>query len=323
MFRLFRRLQPDLVHTHTAKAGAVGRVAGILYRATTRRRCRFIHTYHGHVFHSYYGALKTRLFLSVERALARFATDRIVVLSPQQLHEIHTVFRIGRREQFTIVPLGIDLQSVSTSAAQRTQLRADLGISEKEALVGIVGRLAPIKNHDLFLRVARRLGNGVRFVIFGDGSEKPSIERSIDELQVRDRVSFAGVRDPAEIYSAADVIALTSLNEGTPLALIEAMAAGVPIVSTSVGGVVDLLGAVTASIDEQNARYEIRQRGITAASTDDAGFAAGLQRLLSDDRLRSTVARDAKEYVAKNYSKDRLVADIIRLTRELAAEPAQ
>src|SRR5437868_6537121 len=104
MFRLFYRLRPDIVHLHTAKAGAVGRIAGLLYRYTTRRRCRFIHTYHGHVFHSYYGAVKTRLFLTIERTLARLATDRIVVLSPQQLDEIHRVFRIGRREQFTIVP---------------------------------------------------------------------------------------------------------------------------------------------------------------------------------------------------------------------------
>ena len=116
LFRLMSRERPDLVDTHTAKAGTVGRVAGLMYRWLTPstlvgkpRKCRFVHTYHGHVFHSYYGPLKTRLFLGIERLLARLATDRIVVVSEQQRHEINEVFRVGRRSQFAVIPLGIDL----------------------------------------------------------------------------------------------------------------------------------------------------------------------------------------------------------------------
>src|SRR5918998_3033861 len=118
LYGLFRRLQPDIVHTHTAKAGTVGRVAGLLYKWLTPsalagrpRACRFVHTYHGHIFHSYYGPWKTRLFLWIERALARAVTDRVVVISPQQLAEINGQFRVGRPEQFAVIPLGLDVHA--------------------------------------------------------------------------------------------------------------------------------------------------------------------------------------------------------------------
>src|SRR5947209_2224419 len=129
LFRLLRRERPDIVHTHTAKAGTVGRVAGLLYRWLTPpallgrpRRCRFVHTYHGHIFHSYYGPWKTRFFLAVERALARLATDRIVVVSAQQLEEIHGRFGVGRARQFAVVPLGLDTAPFRDWAARRERL---------------------------------------------------------------------------------------------------------------------------------------------------------------------------------------------------------
>src|SRR5262249_53844214 len=131
IYRLMRREQPDIVHTHTAKAGAVGRVAGLMYRWLTPlalmgkpRRCRFVHTYHGHVFHSYYGPGKTKLFLAIERGLARSPTDRIVVVSEQQREEINERFRVGRREQFEVIPLGLDLDVFSNWPARRERVRA-------------------------------------------------------------------------------------------------------------------------------------------------------------------------------------------------------
>src|SRR5919206_1295176 len=130
LYRLLRRERPDIVHTHTAKAGTVGRVAGLLYRWLTPsalvgrpRRCRFVHTYHGHIFHSYYGRWKTRLFLFVEQVLARLATDRIVVISPQQLEEINGRFRVGERSQFEGIPLGLDTRPFDDWAARRHVLR--------------------------------------------------------------------------------------------------------------------------------------------------------------------------------------------------------
>src|SRR6184192_1669273 len=299
LWRLMVRFRPDVVHTHTAKAGAAGRIAGLLYRVVSRGRCVFVHTFHGHVFHGYYSRWKTRMFLAIERFLARVNTDRIVVLSEQQLREIRDEFRIGRAEQFVVVPLGIEL-------LRRAEDR------HAEIVVGIVGRLTPIKNHDLFLRVAARLRDLARFAIYGDGAERAQLERRAAALGLGDRVVFAGTRDVGEIYAALDILALTSRNEGTPLAIIEAMAAGRPVIATAVGGVVDLLGAV----EQRMEGFDLRERGVTAASDDDAGFAAGLGLLLHDAPLRARLAARGRAYVERTHAKERLVADIIRVYRE-------
>lgn len=322
-YRLFVRKGPDIVHTHTAKAGTIGRVAGLMYRYATPgllvgrpRRCRFVHTYHGHVFHSYYGKWKTRFFLAIERTLARLNTDRIIVLSEQQRQEIAERFGIGRPEQFTVIRLGIDEAAVRADADAGRALRRELGIGDSETVVAIIGRLTAIKNHDLFLRAAARV-RGVRFVIFGDGSDRGALVQRATDLGLAGTLIFGSTRTPAQIYGASDIVALTSLNEGTPLTLIEAMSNGIPIVSTAVGGVVDLLGAAEQSVEQNGGRYDIRQRGITTASGDEVGFAAGLRRLLHDHELRGMFARRGRNFVAAAYSKDRLVADIMRLYREL------
>jgi len=132
LFRLMRSERPDIVHTHTAKAGTVGRVAGMMYSALSARRCRFVHTYHGHVFHSYYGKVKTSLFLAIERFLARFGTDRIVVISEQQRREINEVFRVGRRNQFVVIPLGIDLSAYASWRSQRSYMRSELKLKDDD-----------------------------------------------------------------------------------------------------------------------------------------------------------------------------------------------
>jgi glycosyltransferase involved in cell wall biosynthesis len=315
MFRLMLTLRPDVVHTHTAKAGTIGRAAGLLYRFLTPgiligrpRRCRFIHTYHGHIFHSYYGRMKTSLFLTVERVLARFATHRIIVLSDQQLEEINGHFRVGSREQFSVVPLGIDLEAARGEQTAGERLRAELGIGPDELVIGIIGRLTAIKNHDLFLRVASRL-DGARFVVFGDGADRAGLQG-----RATGNVVFAGTRHPKAIYAATDIVALTSLNEGTPLALIEAMANGLPIVSTAVGGVVDLLGPIVCS-----GEYDVRERGITVKSNDDAAFAAALQRVIGDRELRDIFAARGPAFVEERYSRERLINDIQRLTREVGS----
>lgn len=161
LYKLFLRERPDIVHTHTAKAGTVGRIAGLLYLWLTPnallarpRVCRFVHTYHGHIFHSYYGPLKTRIFLLIEKGLAKLITDRIVVVSEQQRREINEEFGVGRPNQFSVVPLGIDLNVFSNWRERGQSFRAELDLQADDILVGIVGRLTEIKNHDLFLRVA-------------------------------------------------------------------------------------------------------------------------------------------------------------------------
>ena len=322
LYRLMVRERPDIVHTHTAKAGTVGRVAGFLYRWMTPaillgrpRRCRFVHTYHGHVFHSYYGPTKTRLFLAIERLLAKLATDRIVVISSQQRNEIHEQFGVGRREQFAVVPLGIDLSIYENWAARREAFRREqLGVGSDEILVGIIGRLTEIKNHQLFLQVAAQLKQiskkKVRFVIIGDGALRPQLESQTDALGLREDVLFLGTRnDPENFYPALDIVALTSLNEGTPLSLIEAMANERPVIATAVGGVVDLLGPKLEAADG----YHVCERGVLIEGQNVEGFAAGLERLIEDGAIRRDLATRGLEFVIQNYSKDRLLRDISEL----------
>jgi glycosyltransferase involved in cell wall biosynthesis len=301
VWRLMVRVRPDIVHTHTAKAGAVGRLAGLLYRFFTPsilllrpRRCKFVHTYHGHVFRHYYGATKTRIFLFPERLLARLNTDRIIVLGEQQLREIRDTFAIGRPDQYVTVPLGIDVHDLDVDSTRGAALRAAWGIDAGETVVGIVGRLAAIKNHDLFLRVAARSSNGTRFVVYGDGGERDRLIHRAAELKIDDRIVFAGTRDADEIYASLDVAALTSRNEGTPLAIIEAMAAGKPVVSTAVGGVVDLLGAVEQRIETDGSFFEIRERGLTARSDDAEGFSGALEHLSTTKRYGAGWSSEAR-----------------------------
>lgn len=313
LVRFFVRHRPDIVHTHTAKAGAAGRAAGLIYRLLTWRRVKFVHTFHGHVFHSYYGALKTRFFLTIEKLLARWNTSVIITISEQQRREIHETFGVGRAHQFRVIPLGIDLAELSSPR-----------VPHEGTIVAIVGRLTAIKNHELFLRViaSRDWPAEVRFVVYGDGSDRAMLEARAAALGVAQRVEFAGTRAAREIYSVTDVCALTSLNEGTPLAIIEAMTNGIPSVSTAVGGVVDVLGSVIEQVTEDGAVYEIRERGITAASGDERGFAAGLARLLADAELRRQFAERGREFARSTYSKERLVNDIRTLYRELAGGTA-
>ena len=336
LYRLLVRERPDLVHTHTAKAGTVGRIAGMFYRWLTPstlvgrpRACRFVHTYHGHIFHSYYGKLKTRVFLGIEKALARLATDCIIVISPQQLKEIHEEFGVGQARQFAVIPLGLDTSVFAGWQSRRHVMREELGASNDDVLVGIVGRLTEIKNHALFLNAvalykrgvgADREGRRVRFLVIGDGHLRESLEAQARELKITDDVTFMGTRpDPENFYPALDLVALTSLNEGTPLTLIEAMANARAVIATSVGGVVDLLGARRdARPSEQDGEgYTLAERGVLVRPNDPAAFCGGLARLIEDQGLRREMGERGRHFVEQNYSRERLLADVANLYLEM------
>ena len=335
LFRLFLRERPDIVHTHTAKAGTVGRSAGILYRWLTPgaligkpRACKFVHTYHGHVFHSYYGRSRTRLFLAIERLLARLITDRLIVISKQQRVEIGEKFRVGRRDQLKVIPLGLDLGLFADHASRRAKFRHELCVPDHTILIGIVGRLTEIKNHLMFLNVAWRLKlldpalrrqGAVRFIVIGDGGLRQTLELQSQQLDLDKDVIFVGGRkDPEYFYPALDVVALTSRNEGTPLTLIEAMANARPVVATSVGGVVDLLGEVV-----EDGPYQVCRRGIAVPPGDEDAFAAALSRIIRDRSLRQELGERGLEFVEVNYSKERLFEDIKFLYEELSHKKAQ
>ena len=321
LWKVFRRIvreKPDIVHTHTAKAGTIGRVAGFFYRWLLWKDLKMVHTYHGHVFHSYYGKRKTALFLFIERSLAR-VTDKIIAISAQQKAEINEKFGVGRAAQFEVVELGIDLAPFADAEAKKNILREEIGARTDEILVGFVGRLTEIKNISLLLRAARAYKESsgaakLKFVIIGDGHMRESLEREAAELDVADVVQFTGNRNDTDVfYAGLDIVALTSLNEGTPLSLIEAMANGKSFVSTAVGGVVDLLGAVR----EEKAGLKICERGIGVESGDAAALFEGLMYLAKDEDLRNELGARGREFVQSSYSKERLTADIINLYRSL------
>jgi glycosyltransferase involved in cell wall biosynthesis len=325
IFRELMRQKPDIIHTHTAKAGTVGRLAAFLYRWLPggNRGVRIVHTFHGHVFHSYYGNLKTRLFITIERALARIATDAIVVISPQQLREISTEFGVGRAAQFQMIPLGIDVDAFTASGDRRTGFRDEIGIGTEEIAVGFVGRLTEIKDVSLYLRVAALLRQqlnkpAVRFVVAGDGHLRDSLEAEAATLGLPGgSVLFLGNRaDPERVYAGLDIVALTSLNEGTPLSLIEAMAAGRPVISTSVGGVGDLLGETV----EERDGFRVCERGIAVDGRSADDYTKGLIYLVKNERLRERLAAEGRVFVNAEYSKHRLVDDIKQLYRRLISQ---
>lgn len=331
IYRQIRRIRPDIIHTHTAKAGTVGRTAAFLYRWFTWRTLighprpvKVVHTFHGHVFHSYYSPAKTRIFIAIEKMLARFATDRIITISDQQQHEIHEQFGVGRPEQFRVVPLGLDLAQFETTTSLRHELRDLIGAADTDIVISLVGRLTAIKNIQLLLDAAAKIYGTddpppVRFVVIGDGELRQELEASAAKLGLSGKVSFLGNRtDVHRLLHGVDIAVLASSNEGTPLSLIEAMACGVPFVSTAVGGVVDLAGP---QADERTG-LKICERGILTEPGSVDSLAIGLIYLAKNERLRESLSQNGKQFVDSSYSTDRLVADVKELYRELVGDHA-
>ena len=308
----FRKLKPAIVHTHMAKAGMVGRGAAFLYNLTrgSSPRARVVHTYHGHVLEGYFSALMTKLFITIERALATIS-DRIIAISPAIRTDLHHTHRIGREEQYRVVALGFDLSPFAAiDDAARAEARRTLGLPAGVPIITTVGRLTAIKQHRLFLDTIKRVlvkhPNAVA-VIAGDGELWNDLNAYAATEGIADRVKMMGWRrDLPTIYAATDVFLLTSRNEGTPVALIEAMASGVPGVSTDVGGVKDVMGDTDT--------------GRTAAFGDADGLARSIDELLASPALRGEMGARARTRVLAHYDINRLVGDIATLYRELLAD---
>ena len=303
LYRLIRRLRPDIVHTHTAKAGFVGRIAAWLAGVPV-----IVHTFHGHVFRGYFSPTMTRLFLLLERMTARMSST-VITLTEGLRRELAEEYHITSASHITVLPLGLDLApfaaNVRKSALDRSR-GTPVSDPSSAPRIGIVGRLVPVKNHTLFLQAAalvREEFPNAHFVIVGDGELRSSLEAQAASLNLSEAVTFTGwLRELAPVYATLDVNVISSLNEGTPVSVIESLAAGCPVVATAVGGLPDLLdhGQLGALVPSGDARA-LADAIITALRNPPDG-----QR--------------ARALMLERYSIDRLVSDLDRLYRELLAQ---
>lgn len=311
--KLIKDFKPDIVHTHAAKSGAIGRLAAHACKVPV-----IVHTFHGHVFHSYFGKVKTTAFLQAERYLARRSSG-IIAISEQQKQELTEIYRICPSGKMRIIPLGLDLDKFSIRQDEkRAAFRKIYNITDEEIVIGIIGRIVPVKNHALFVSacaiLCKNTRKKVRILIIGDGDMRGEMEKGFasagisytywpehQEYATATCISWQTEMD--EVLAGLDIVALTSHNEGTPVSLIEAQAALRPLVSTDVGGVRD------AVLQEQS--------GIITPAGDAPAFAGALLRLVEDEALRKSFGKVGLQHVAKRYSYHRLVSDMKGYYEEL------
>lgn len=287
--KLIRDFQPDIVETHTTKAGIVGRLAAYLEGSPV-----VLHVYHGHVLEGHYGAIKTWMARRAERALARLS-DRLVAVSAHVKNDL-VKYQVASADQISVVEPGLDLEPMLRCREGRGALRRELGLDPGVPLVGIVGRLTPVKNHRLFLDAAVGVlaaRPGVHFLVVGDGEIAPAIRAIARGRGLMERMTFTGWRyDLPRVYADLDVLVSCSKYEGTPFTIIEAMAAGCPVVATGVGGVLDLVSDQATGLLVPPAQAEPLVRAIL--------------RLLGDVGLARALARSAAADVEARFSPARL-----------------
>ena len=319
--RIVTEERPAIIHTHTAKAGTLGRAAGLFYNwcghgRTPGARAILIHTFHGHVLEGYFSVWMSRFFVKMEQWLAR-RTDVLIAVSPSIRDQLIGK-GIGRAEQWRVIPLGLELDALG-------QLPSANGAAQVR--VGLVGRLAPIKNPSMLLEAFQQLMRQpsrppLSAVLVGDGPLRRRVERDVERFGLQGIVQMAGWQaDMLAVYRAVEIACLTSWNEGTPVSLIEAMAAGRAVVSTDVGGVRDLLGAAEQPPEAIPAGgFSVAERGILVRAGDVRGLAAALDTLAADPALRERLGRAARPYALGAFSSTRLVGDLEMLYTHLCPE---
>jgi len=311
--QLIREHKPDIVHTHASKAGTIGRLA-----ARAENVPVIIHTFHGHVFHSYFGKLKTLFYKNIERFLALIST-RIIAISEIQKNELSEIHKISTKDKIEIIPLGFDLNKFQENTLEKRNLfREKYKLNQQTVAIGIIGRLVPVKNHELFLNSISFLQqtSKIKFKAFiiGDGELRKQLENSAKEKQLEFEtpekenqnaivVFTSWIKEVDVALSGLDIVALTSFNEGTPVSLIEAQAAGKPIVSTNVGGIENVV---------------IKNRTALLSDIDKPeSFFSNLKTLTEDENLRKEMAAIGWQHVFEKFHYNRLVKDMQNLYEKL------
>lgn len=311
ILKILLKERPALLHTHMAKAGLLGRSAGVFYRFLTQAPLKMVHTFHGHVLAGYFGLFTTLIFRLLERWLAK-GTDCLIAVSPSVKEDLIRL-RVTAGEKIRVISLGLPLESLLVLPPPQPH---------DPFRVGLIGRMAPIKNHLLLLQAADRLrsqstGGSFYFELYGDGELRPQLEESARRMGLEKTVSFHGwTRNMPQVYAGLDAVVLTSNNEGTPVSIIEALAAGRPVIATDVGGVRDLLGRTLG----QEGKVAVCERGMLVPPGDPQTLAAALRRIAAHPKISSSTLEAGRCFVRERLSLERLTRDLDALYRELLTE---
>lgn len=301
IMRILKQFQPDIVHTHTAKAGLLGRIAAQILGVRG-----IVHTYHGHVFEGYFGGPKAKMILRAERFLAK-RTDRLVAISERLKDELCEKFQIAPPEKFVTIELGLPLERF-LKLPERGLFRQKFNLGDDAILIGTLGRLAPIKNHQKMLAVMAELihrhpDKDIHLIIGGTGVLENELRESTARLGLMEKVHFAGlVEDLPQFYADIDMALLTSDNEGTPVTLLEAQAAGKWVVAPNVGGIADVLNS---------------QAGSLVMPNQVSAYVAALSSVIETGSQRAASSLTAREKIVQRFNSSNLSDNIDHLYRIL------
>jgi glycosyltransferase involved in cell wall biosynthesis len=309
--KLIDWFQPDIVHTHASKAGALGRIAAFRKNVPV-----VVHTFHGNVFHSYFNKAKTQAYITIERQLAA-RSSAVIAISPLQKKELTETFKVATKEKVEVIPLGFDLDRFqSHQEIKRNRFRKKYNIDDDELAIGIIGRLVNIKNHALFLQVAKQTlldsDKKLRFLVIGDGDLKDELVRNANQLNLsvsngkgtKAEITFTSwIKDIDEAIAGLDIIVMTSKNEGTPVSLIEAQAGNKAIVTTDVGGIKDIIIP--------------NESGLVSPSENEDLMTKNLLRIINDEKLRLEMGNAGSKFVKNRFTYQRLANDMDLLYQKL------
>lgn len=305
---IIQEFKPDIVHTHASKAGALGRKAAFAEKVPV-----IVHTFHGHVFEGYFGSGKTMLYKLIERQLAR-KSSAIIAISELQKMALAEQHKIAPASKFEIIPLGFDLTRFQqNNSIRRVEFRNELQFSEKTIVIGIIGRLVPIKNHELLLNALKlietELQQKVVLLIIGDGELKHELKQKVKMLDFSALVDvqfYGWAKNIEKILPGLDIVALSSINEGTPVSLIEAQAANIPVISTNVGGVLNV-------VDNGNTGFVVEKNEVQS-------YAKMLLKLINKQEIREKMSQNGWNFVQQKFSYKRLCDDVRQLYIKLLQE---